>query len=125
MFISGSYRQIRYKEVKNVLWQGGAKRRKLRLIVIAPRPYHVSKKGKKYYRKPFWMKGMKKIKRGSKDQFLHRESERYRKNVKRKMKAYNVHIQLGLISIGSIWERFIAIINLFPFPQIVQVRTLT
>ncbi|MCP4761687.1 MAG: transposase [archaeon] len=48
----------------------------------------------------FWMKGMKKIKKGSKDQFLHRESERYRKNVKRKMKAYNVHIQLGLIAQG-------------------------
>ncbi len=48
----------------------------------------------------FWMKGMKKIKLGGKDQFLHRESEIYRKNVKRKMKAYNTHIQFGLIAQG-------------------------
>jgi len=48
----------------------------------------------------FWMMDMKKIKYGSKDQFLHRESEIYRKHVKRKMKAYNTHIQLGLIAQG-------------------------
>jgi hypothetical protein len=65
----------------------------------------------------FWMKGMKKIKKGEKDQFLHRKSEQYRKNVKRKMKAYNTHIQLGLIAQGvlqylslvektTVWDNF-------------------
>jgi hypothetical protein len=55
VFIGGKYRHTRYKELKNILWQGGAKRRKLRLIVIAPTPYHISKKGRKFYRKSAYL----------------------------------------------------------------------
>jgi hypothetical protein len=48
----------------------------------------------------FWMKDMNKIKRGSGDQFLHKKSPEYRQKVTRKMKAYETHIQLGLITQG-------------------------
>lgn len=33
--------EVRYKEVSGVLWRTGAKRRSLRLIVVAPQPYRV------------------------------------------------------------------------------------
>ena len=33
-----------------MLWQGGGRRRLLRLIVVAPVPYRTTKKGRKYYR---------------------------------------------------------------------------
>ena len=36
---SGKRRKIRYKEVAVVYWRGGARRRPLRLFVIAPTPY--------------------------------------------------------------------------------------
>jgi len=55
VFISGQRRQIRYKDIDNVLWQGGAKRKTLRLIVIAPTPYKISKNGKTYYRNPAFL----------------------------------------------------------------------
>lgn len=48
----------------------------------------------------FWMRDMKKIRRGDGDQYLHRESEDYRNGVIRKMRAYENHIQLGLIAQG-------------------------
>lgn len=48
----------------------------------------------------FWAKAMKKIKRGSGVQHLHRASEEYRTLVRRKLKAYEVHIQFGLIAQG-------------------------
>ena len=48
----------------------------------------------------FWLKDMKPRKHGDGDQYLHRESERYRDGVKRKMKAYHVFIQAGAISQG-------------------------
>lgn len=52
-FYGGSYREIRYKEVKNVLWQRVTKLLPLRLIVIAPIPY--VKGGKKNYREPAYL----------------------------------------------------------------------
>ncbi|OPX97066.1 MAG: hypothetical protein A4E58_01543 [Syntrophorhabdus sp. PtaB.Bin006] len=38
----GAWRDIRYKKVGNVLWQRGAGRRFLRLLVVAPQPYRTS-----------------------------------------------------------------------------------
>lgn len=47
------WREIRYKEVKDVLWQSGTKTKKLRLIVIAPLPY--VKGGVRNYRNPGYL----------------------------------------------------------------------
>ena len=54
-FIGGKYRKIRYKEVKNVLWQRGAGMRTLRLIVLAPIPYHLSPNSEANYRNPAYL----------------------------------------------------------------------
>lgn len=55
VFYGGKSRQVRYKEVKKVLWQGGGKRRELRLIVVAPTPYKKRKSGKMYYRQAAYL----------------------------------------------------------------------
>lgn len=52
-FYGGSYREIRYKEIKNILWQRVTKLLPLRLIVIAPIPY--VKGGKRNYREPAYL----------------------------------------------------------------------
>ena len=48
----------------------------------------------------FWMADMKPIRRGAGDQYLHRTSDDYRDGVRRKMRAYHVHVQLGAIAQG-------------------------
>lgn len=48
----------------------------------------------------FWMQAMDRIKKCSGDQYLHRKTEKYRKQVKRKIHAYHVHVQIGLIAQG-------------------------
>ena len=48
----------------------------------------------------FWMAGMKPLRQGSGDQYLHRTSDAYRDAVRRKLRAYHVHIQLGCIAQG-------------------------
>jgi len=48
----------------------------------------------------FWMKAMNKIRRGDGDRYLHRAPEPYRAAVRRKILAYEIHIQLGLIAQG-------------------------
>jgi hypothetical protein len=48
----------------------------------------------------FWMKEMKPLRRGSGNQHLHRKSPEYRDGVKRKVNAYHVFIQAGVISQG-------------------------
>ena len=48
----------------------------------------------------FWMSSMPKIARGSRTQYLHRKTDRYRAAVRRKLAAYHRHIQVGLISQG-------------------------
>jgi hypothetical protein len=53
LFFGGAFREIRYKEVKNVYWRTGAKRNLLRLIVLAPTPY--LKGGKRNYRNPAYL----------------------------------------------------------------------
>ena len=54
-FIGGKYRKIRYKEVRKVLWQRGAGEKLLRLIVLAPIPYHLSLNSKANYREPAYL----------------------------------------------------------------------
>ena len=48
----------------------------------------------------FWMRGMTPIKRRDGDQYLHRQSEKYRLAVQRKLNAYHRHIQVGLVAQG-------------------------
>jgi hypothetical protein len=55
IFYGGKRRKVRYKQVANVYWQGGAKRLPLRLIVIAPTPYRKSQSKKMYYRDPAYL----------------------------------------------------------------------
>jgi hypothetical protein len=48
----------------------------------------------------FWMAGMKPVRRSSGQQYLHRTSDPYRQAVRRKLRAYHVHVQLGCIAQG-------------------------
>jgi hypothetical protein len=52
-FYGGQWREIRYKEISDVLWENGTKRRPLRLIVLAPLPY--VRGGKRNYRNPAYL----------------------------------------------------------------------
>jgi hypothetical protein len=51
LFHGGRFRRVRYKEVTDVLWQGGAGRKALRLLVLAPTPYKRTRKGRRYLRR--------------------------------------------------------------------------
>ncbi len=55
LFYGGKWRRIRYKEVRDVYWQGGARRQPLRLWVVAPTPYRKRKSGRLYYRRPAYL----------------------------------------------------------------------
>lgn len=55
IFHGGARREVRYKQVHGVLWRGGAGRRPLRLIVVAPTPYRRTKKGRWLYRQPAYL----------------------------------------------------------------------
>lgn len=59
----------------------------------------------------FWMQGMKPLARKSGNQFLHRQSQAYRNAVKRKLHAYHVFIQAGVICQGLLHYLAVA------FPQ--------
>ena len=48
----------------------------------------------------FWMQDMTPIHRGSGKQYVQRKSELYREHIRRKLGAYERHIQLGLIAQG-------------------------
>ncbi|MBE3118137.1 MAG: transposase [Candidatus Atribacteria bacterium] len=48
----------------------------------------------------FWMKAMPPLRKGSGNQYLHRETEPYRQQIKRKVAAYHRYIQLGCIAQG-------------------------
>lgn len=54
-FHGGAWRELRYKEMGEIYWQGGAQRRLLRLIVIAPTPYRTHKNGRLYYRQEAYL----------------------------------------------------------------------
>jgi hypothetical protein len=45
VFHGGKWREVDYKEIKEVYWQGSTKRKELRLIVVRPIPYRKTKKG--------------------------------------------------------------------------------
>jgi hypothetical protein len=55
IFYGGKRRKVQYKEVGNVFWQGGAKRRPLRLLVVRPTRYRRRKSGRYYYRQPAYL----------------------------------------------------------------------
>jgi hypothetical protein len=55
IFYGGKRRRVRYKEVTGVLWQGGARKRLLRLFVLAATPYRKRKSGKLYYHHPAFL----------------------------------------------------------------------
>lgn len=55
IFYGGKRRKVRYKEVTGVFWQGGARKRPLRLFVIAATPYKKRKSGRLYYRHPAFL----------------------------------------------------------------------
>jgi len=47
-----------------------------------------------------WMKTMERIKRCSSGQYLHKKTDKYRQMVLRKIRAYEIFIQFGLIALG-------------------------
>ena len=49
-FFGGQWRDIRYKEVGSFLWRSAGRNKTLRLIVLAPTPYRVSRNGRRFYR---------------------------------------------------------------------------
>lgn len=55
IYHGGRFREVRFKEVKDVLWQRGALKKKLKLFVIAPTPYRLTKNGRQYYRQPAYL----------------------------------------------------------------------
>jgi hypothetical protein len=52
-YYGGAWREMRCKEVKGILWQGGTKRQLMRLIVIAPIPY--IRGGRRNYKQPAYL----------------------------------------------------------------------
>lgn len=55
IFHGGDFRDIRFKQLKEVYWRTGTKKKPMRLIVIAPTPYRLRKTGKLYYRDPAYL----------------------------------------------------------------------
>ena len=55
IWFGGKRRAVKYKEVRGVLWRRGAGTRPLRLIVLAPVPYKLSKHSRTYYRRPAYL----------------------------------------------------------------------
>jgi len=55
IFHGGQWRKVRYKELRQVYWQGGAGQRPLRLIVVAPIPYRAPGRKRNYYRDPAYL----------------------------------------------------------------------
>lgn len=55
LFHGGQWRKVRYKEIAGIYWQSGAGQRPLRLFVVAPIPYQVPGRKRKYYRRPAFL----------------------------------------------------------------------
>ena len=55
VFYGGKRRQVEYKEVAGIFWQGGARKRPLRLLVVRPTRYRKRKSGRYYYRQPAYL----------------------------------------------------------------------
>ncbi len=55
IFYGAKRRKVDYKEVPRVYWQGGARRRPLRLLVVRPTRYRKRNSGRFYYRRPAYL----------------------------------------------------------------------
>uniref|UniRef100_Q025V0 Transposase IS701-like DDE domain-containing protein n=1 Tax=Solibacter usitatus (strain Ellin6076) TaxID=234267 RepID=Q025V0_SOLUE len=55
IFHGGRWRMLRYKDVTNVFWQTGAGQKPLRLLVVAPIPYHVGGSKRRSHRDPAFL----------------------------------------------------------------------
>jgi hypothetical protein len=55
IYHGGAWRSVRFKEISSLYWPTGAKRRPLRLLVIAPVPYRNHKDGRLLYRQPAFL----------------------------------------------------------------------
>lgn len=55
IFYGGTRRDIRYKEVSNILWQRGSGPTPVRLLLVAPQPYKVSPNARTNYRDPAYL----------------------------------------------------------------------
>lgn len=55
IFHGGCFREVRYKELSKIYWQGGSRKKEVRLLVVAPVGYRTSKNGRKYYRQPAYL----------------------------------------------------------------------
>jgi len=55
IFYGGKRRKVDYKEVAGIYWQGGARRRPLRLLVVRPTRYRKRLSGRFYYRRPAYL----------------------------------------------------------------------
>jgi hypothetical protein len=55
IFHGGCFREVRYKDLHQVYWQSGGQKRELRLLVVAPVGYRLTKQGRKYYRQPAYL----------------------------------------------------------------------
>jgi hypothetical protein len=55
IFHGGCYREVRFKELTRIHWQGGSRKRQVRLLVVAPVGYRTSKNGRKYYHQPAYL----------------------------------------------------------------------
>lgn len=55
IFYGGKCRKVEYKEITQVFWQGGARKRPLRLLVVRPTRYRKRHSGRYYYRRPAYL----------------------------------------------------------------------
>jgi len=55
IFYGGKRRKVDYKEVRIVYWQGGARKRPLRLLVVRPTRYQKTHSSRYYYRRPAYL----------------------------------------------------------------------
>jgi DDE superfamily endonuclease len=55
IFHGGCFRTVRFKELTGIYWQGGARKREVRLLVLAPVGYRTSKNGRQYYHQPAYL----------------------------------------------------------------------
>jgi hypothetical protein len=55
IFYGGKRRKVEYKEVTDIFWQGGARKRPLRLLVVKPTRYRKRLSGRYYYRRPAYL----------------------------------------------------------------------
>jgi hypothetical protein len=55
IFHGGKRRKVDYKEVTEVYWQGGTRRRPVRLLVVRPTRYRKRNSGRFYYRRPAYL----------------------------------------------------------------------